>query len=299
MEPQGERLQKVLAAAGVASRRTAEDLITAGRVAVNGQIITQLGTRVLPGDKVSLDGRPIGRQATYVYVMLNKPAGVLSTARDERGRPTVVDLVGLPQRVYPVGRLDVDSEGLLLLTNDGDLTFRLLHPSHEIPKEYLVWVTPPPSVEQLQHLREGVEIAGERTAPARIVRRPDGVLSVTIHEGRKRQIRQMAAAEGLQVRRLLRIREGPLELGNLKTGSWRELQSFEVEALREATGLARPRPRRDHNAPPRARTERPVRAAPAPSGSETRAPGAPPAHREPFSHRRSGRATRDTAPPKR
>lgn len=237
MEPRGERLQKALAAAGVASRRHAEELIAAGRVAVNGQTVTQLGTRVSPSDRVSVDGKLIPRVPQYRYVMLNKPLGVISSAHDEHGRRTVVDLVPTSIRVYPVGRLDFDSEGLILLTNDGELTFRLLHPRHEIPKEYFVWLNPPPTDAQLKQLRDGVEIVGGRTRPAGVARRSGGAVSVTIHEGRKRQIRQMAAAVGLDVARLVRVRVGPLSLGNLGLGEWRELRPAEVTALREAAGL--------------------------------------------------------------
>src|SRR5262249_59029331 len=152
-EAAGEGLKKVLAAAGVASRRHAEEMIVAGRIAVNGKVVTQLGTRVGPHDQLAVDGKPIDRAPHHSYVLLNKPAGVLSTARDERGRRTVVDLVPASVRVYPVGRLDLDSEGLLLLTNDGALAFRTLHPRHELPREYLVWVNPPPSDDQLDRLR--------------------------------------------------------------------------------------------------------------------------------------------------
>jgi len=169
--------------------------------------------------------------------MLNKPEGVVSTAQDERGRRTVVDLVRAPERVYPVGRLDLDSEGLILLTNDGELTFRLLHPRHELPREYYVWVVPNPTDEQLAQLRQGVAIEDWRTSPDRIARRPGGALSFVIHEGHKRQIRLMCQAVGLQVVKLVRVRFGPLDLGPLKPGEWRPLRPEEVEALqRTATG---------------------------------------------------------------
>jgi 23S rRNA pseudouridine2605 synthase len=233
-----ERLQKALAFAGVASRRQAEQLIAAGRVAVNDRVVTELGTKVGPRDRIAVDGKPIDRVPHLQYILLNKPVAVLSTARDERGRPTVVDLVKSSERVYPVGRLDVDSEGLLLLTNDGELTFRLLHPRHEIPREYHVWVTPAPSEQQLATLQAGVEIDGWRTGPATIRRRPGGALSFVIHEGHKRQIRLMAQAVGLHVTRLVRIRMGPLGLGAIKPGEWRELRAEEVDALRREAGLA-------------------------------------------------------------
>ncbi len=237
MENAGERLQKVLAAAGVASRRHAEELIRAGRVQVNGAVITKLGTRVGPRDRVAVDGKPVSRAPSYTYIVLNKPLGVVSTARDERGRRTVVDLIKSPTRVYPVGRLDVSSEGLILLTNNGELTFRLLHPRHEVPREYHVWVSPPPTSEQLDRLRQGVEIEGWRTGPAEVSRGPGGALRIVIHEGHKRQIRLMCQAVGLNVERLVRVRIGPLTLGRLKPGEWRELRPAEVRALFEAVGL--------------------------------------------------------------
>ena len=239
MTEEGERLQKVLAAAGIASRRRAEELILAGRVTVNGKLVTQLGTRVGPRDQIAVDGKIISRKPRFCYILLNKPVGVISTARDERGRPTVVDLVKSPVRVYPVGRLDVTSEGLILLTNDGELAFRLLHPKHEVPREYLVWVSPPPTEAQLARLRQGVEIEGWHTGPAEVSRAPGGALRIIIHVGHKRQIRLMCRAVGLKVDRLVRVRIGPLTLGRLKPGEWRELQPAEVEALMKAVGLSR------------------------------------------------------------
>ncbi|MGH2459583.1 MAG: pseudouridine synthase [Chloroflexota bacterium] len=237
MEHEGERLQKALAAAGVASRRHAEELIQAGRVEVNGAVVTRLGTRVGPRDRVAVDGKLVSRVPLFTYIVLNKPVGIVSTARDERGRRTVVDLVKAPVRVYPVGRLDATSEGLILLTNHGDLTFRLLHPRHEVPREYHVWVSPPPTAEQLERLRGGVEIEGWRTGPAEVTRGPGGALRIVIHEGHKRQIRLMCQAVGLNVERLVRVRLGPLELGRLKPGEWRELRPAEVKALFDAVGL--------------------------------------------------------------
>jgi pseudouridine synthase len=212
-------------------------MIAAGRVAVNGQIVTTPGTRVGPQDRLAVDGRTISRATSHTYVMLNKPVGYVSTARDERGRRTVLDLIQTPHRIYPVGRLDLDSEGLLLLTNDGELTFRVLHPRHELPREYHVWVTSTPSEDQLNRLRQGVEIEGWRTGSAQVSRRPGGSLSMTIHEGHKRQVRLMCQAVGLDVSRLLRARLGPLSLGSLKPGEWRELRPTELAALRRAVGL--------------------------------------------------------------
>lgn len=239
MANEGERLQKVLAAAGVASRRRAEEMIQAGRVAVNGAVVTQLGTRVGERDRIAVDGKPISRRPSYTYILLNKPLGVLSTARDERGRRTVLDLVKTSARVYPVGRLDATSEGVILLTNHGDLTFRLLHPRHEVPREYHVSVSPPPTTAQLEQLRQGVEIEGWRTGPAEVSRAPGGALRMIIHEGHKHQIRLMCQAVGLTVERLVRVRLGPLTLGHLGPGEWRELRPAEVKALLEAAGLTK------------------------------------------------------------
>lgn len=237
--PKGERLQKVLASAGVASRRAAEEMILAGQVTVNGRVVTELGSRVGPRDRIAVDGRPIARAPRFRYILLNKPPGVLSSSHDERGRRTVLDLVQVTERVYPVGRLDVESEGLMLLTNDGELTNRLLHPSHEIPREYHVWVSPDPTEPQLEQLRRGVVIEGGLTHPAQVTRKPGGFLTMTIHEGRKRQIRQMAEAVALRVNRLQRVRLGPLTIGALRPGEWRDLHPTEVHALAEATGLSR------------------------------------------------------------
>ncbi len=239
-ERREERLQKVLAAAGVASRRQAEELIVGGRVTVNNRIVTQLGTKVGPSDQIAVDGKSVNRSPRHTYVLLYKPLGVLSTAHDERGRPTVLDLVKTSERVYPVGRLDLDSEGLILLTNDGDLTFRLLHPRHEVPREYHVWVSPDPTDEQITRLQRGVEIEGWTTGPAVVRRRPGGILSIVIHEGHKRQIRLMCHAVGLSVLRLVRVRMGPLTLGALKPGEWRELRPEEVASLARDAGIVGP-----------------------------------------------------------
>jgi len=233
-----ERLQKVLASAGIASRRDCEVLIAEGRVAVNGKIVRVPGTRVDPEqDEISVDGKPIGAISPRTYVMLHKPAGVVSTTDDPQGRPTVVDLVKVDARLFPVGRLDFDSEGLLLLTDDGELTQRLTHPSHQVEKEYRVLLDRAPSPDALRQWREGVELDGVRTAPAWVEvleRAPEGVWTrVVLHEGRKRQIREVAKLLGYQVLRLIRVREGPLTLGDLPAGEWRLLSEQEVEQLRE------------------------------------------------------------------
>ena len=231
-----ERLQKLLSAAGLCSRRTAETYLAAGRVTVNGQT-AQLGQRADPDrDEILVDGRPLARRAEPVYILLNKPRGYVSTLSDERGRKTVAELVAdCGARVYPVGRLDLDSEGLLLLTNDGDWAQRLLHPRHEVEKTYHVSVFGPVAGAAAR-LAAVTDLDGEPIRPARVeVLRQTArtaVLAVTIHEGKNRQIRRMCAACGLAVKRLRRVREGSLELGNLPPGKWRSLTKNEVEALR-------------------------------------------------------------------
>ena len=239
---QPERLQKYLARAGVASRRHAETLMRAGRVRVNGQLATEPGIKILPGvDEVSVDGRLVALPTSKVYVALHKPAGVVTTASDPQGRQTVVDL--LPdtlraQRLFPVGRLDLDSEGLLLLTNDGDFALRLTHPRYEQEKEYHALVQGRPSPAALEPLRHGLLLSGETrpTAPARARLLYPGEnqttwLAVTLREGRKRQVRRMLEAVGHPVLRLVRVRVGPLKLGDLQPGRWRVLTAEEVARL--------------------------------------------------------------------
>jgi 23S rRNA pseudouridine2605 synthase len=230
-EHDGERLQKVLARAGLASRRVCEDLIAEGRVTVNGEV-AQLGRRVDPeADVIEVDGGLVPVAPGLVYYLLNKPAGVLSTASDTHGRPTVVDLVPAEPRVFPVGRLDAETEGLLLLTNDGHLTHRLTHPSFGVEKEYVASVTGEPTPGEIRTLREGVELDDGPTAPAEVQRLGPDVLRITIHEGRNRQIRRMCDAIGHPVTRLVRTRIGPLADRRLKPGEWRELDAKEVRAL--------------------------------------------------------------------
>ncbi|HEY3809968.1 MAG TPA: pseudouridine synthase [Acidimicrobiales bacterium] len=236
---EGERLQKVLAQRGLGSRRTCEELIAAGRVHVNG-VVAELGRRVDPEtDRVTVDGVPVAVRPGLVYYVCNKPAGVVSTAADPQGRPMVTGLVPAVPRVHAVGRLDADSEGLLLLTNDGDLTFRLTHPSFGVEKEYLVAVEGTPKPGALRRLREGVELGDGRTAPARVARVEPNALRITIHEGRNRQVRRMCDAVGHPVRRLVRTRIGPLRVGTLAPGEWRELSPAEVRAV-ERAATARP-----------------------------------------------------------
>ena len=227
-----ERLQKLLSARGVASRRRAEDYLAAGRVTVNGAP-AKIGDRADPDrDDIRVDGRPLPPLEARTYLMLNKPRGYVCTRSDERGRRTVMGLVaGCGAAVWPVGRLDLDSEGLLLLTDDGDLTQKLLHPSHEVEKEYHVWVKG--DVERaLPILRGPMELDGVPLHPAGVEPVGEGVLSVTIHEGRNRQVRRMCAAAGLTVVRLRRVREGSLLLGSLPSGKWRQLTAEEVTCLK-------------------------------------------------------------------
>jgi 23S rRNA pseudouridine2605 synthase len=235
-DERGERLQKVLARAGVASRRACEDLISAGRVTINGRRAV-LGDRIEAGvDEVRVNGVPIGTAPDTVYYLLNKPTGVVTTASDPQGRPTVVELVPDDPRVFPVGRLDVDTEGLLLLTNDGALANVLTHPSHGIEKEYVAQVTGTLSPGALRRLREGVMLEDGMTAPARVSQPSPGLVRLTIHEGRNRQVRRMLGEVGHPVRRLVRVRIGPLSDDSLPPGRWRGLSGQEVTALRRATG---------------------------------------------------------------
>jgi 23S rRNA pseudouridine2605 synthase len=253
--PPGERLQKILAQAGLGSRRTAEDLIAQGRVTVNGVVAT-LGTRADPeADAIEVDGALVGVRQGLVHYLLNKPAGVVTTASDPQGRPTVVGLVPTTPRVFPVGRLDADTEGLLLLTNDGDLAHRLTHPSFGVEKEYLADVEGTPARGALRRLREGVDLDDGRTAPAKVSLVGDHSLRITIHEGRNRQVRRMAEAVGHPVRRLVRVRIGPLSDRRLAPGDWRELTQSEVRSLERAAAPApapgRPRGgRREGRRPP-------------------------------------------------
>ena len=238
----GERLQKVMARAGVASRRKSEELIRQGRVAVNGRVVRELGVRVDPTeDVITVDGKPLRLRAQHTYVVLHKPPGVITTVHDPWGRPTVLDLVQTEARVFPVGRLDANSEGLVLLTDDGELAYRLTHPRFQHEKEYHVLVTGRPTRRTLERLRRGVPLEDGVTAPAQVeVLRRAGRhtwLRIVLREGRKRQIRRMAEAVGHPVRRLIRVRIGPLRLGNLGPGEWRHLTRREVEALRQTAGL--------------------------------------------------------------
>jgi 23S rRNA pseudouridine2605 synthase len=253
----GERLQKVMARAGVASRRACEAYIAAGRVRVNGQVVTELGTRVDPEhDRIEVDGRPLLTGRERAYYMVYKLVGHLSTADDPHGRPTVVDLVPGQRRLYPVGRLDRDSEGLVLLTDDGELTQRLLHPRYEHDKEYLVLVQGRLSAEEMRRMAEGLHLPDEeRPMRARVsgisgaghlasgmTRCPapqadEQWVRVVLREGRKRQIRRMMQALGHEVKRLIRVRMASLRLGDLRPGEGRWLTDQEIAALRRDAGL--------------------------------------------------------------
>jgi len=230
-----ERVQKILAAAGYGSRRACEKYIQAGRVSVNGEIVT-LGAKADPAkDKVTLDDNPVVSEK-QVYVILNKPRGVVSSLNPQGDRKTVRDLVSMEGRLYPVGRLDADSEGLVLLTNDGEMTNRLTHPKYGHSKEYEVLVNGYPKEEQLKTWQRGVVLDGEWTSSAKVKLIRKGAsgtwLNVIMREGKKRQIRRTAQAVGLHVKKLVRTRMGPLRLGDLKMGEWRVLNHAEVEALK-------------------------------------------------------------------
>ena len=250
------RLQKIISAAGIASRRAAEKLITEGRVQVNGETVTELGTKADPDiDDIRVDERRVKQPQRHRYFLLNKPRGYVTTRSDPEHRPTVLDLLkGVREYVYPVGRLDFDSEGLLILTNDGDLAATLTHPSHEVERVYEAQVLGVPDQHDLDRLSRGIVIDGRRTAPAQIEllrdRRTEGdtsVLRVTIHEGRTRQVRKMADAIGHPVRTLRRTRIGPIADKNLRLGSYRELTTEEVRKLKHAGRRSQPKSAQPRN----------------------------------------------------
>lgn len=231
------RLQKYLASCGVASRRAAEKLIAEGHVSVDGYTVTEMGTQVQEGQAVLVDGRPVAPEARKVYIIYHKPAGEVTTASDPEGRSTVLDKFrDFPVRLYPVGRLDYDSEGLLLLTNDGDLTEHMLHPSREVEKVYLARVSNQVTQQEARRLECGVMVDGRKTARAKVrlldVKPLYTDMLVTIHEGRNRQVRKMVEQVGHQVVLLRRVRFGPLKLGELPRGMWRELTGVELAQLK-------------------------------------------------------------------
>ena len=233
------RLQKLIAGTGLASRRKAEEMISSGRVMVNGTIVTELGTKVDPGrDHVKVDGKHLSAPQPFVYLMLNKPKNVMSTLEDPGGRTTVKDyLRGVSVRVFPVGRLDFDSEGLMLLTNNGDLAQALLHPRYHVPKTYLIKVKGVLTDEEIRQLEHGVRLEDGMTSPAQVkkVRKVEANswLEITIREGRKHQVKRMLESVGHPVIKLMRVRMGPLSLGNLEPGEFRFLTDREANVLRE------------------------------------------------------------------
>jgi 23S rRNA pseudouridine2605 synthase len=269
-----ERLQKVLAAAGVASRRACEVFIVEGRVTVNGEV-AELGSKVdRTRDVVEIDGERVNVDPDRVYIMLNKPQGVVTTAEDPEGRPTVVDLINLPQRLFPIGRLDMDTEGLLLLSNDGDLTNALLHPSREVERWYVALVTGPVKPRMLSALREGVELEDGVARAKRVTLLEEGkgkaLLEVVMTEGRKREVRRMLAEVGLPVERLARVRFGDVELGELRQGKWRFLTQAEIGALHDAARAGEARAARSSREREQRRTTREER------GNRRRAGESPP-----------------------
>jgi 23S rRNA pseudouridine2605 synthase len=231
-----DRLQKILSQAGIASRRASEALMLQGRVSVNGVTVRELGSKAdAARDDIRVDGRRIKTSERRLYLLLNKPRGYVTTRSDPERRPTVIDLLkGVREYVYPVGRLDYDSEGLLILTNDGDLASRLTHPSHEVPRVYEAQLLGTPDEHDLERLRRGLVIDGRRTGPADVRVLKAGLLLITIREGRNRQVRKMCEAIGHPVDRLRRIAIGPLKDSRLKAGQWRELTAEEVRKLQRA-----------------------------------------------------------------
>ena len=240
---QAERLQKILSEAGITSRRKAEKLILQGRVSVNGRVVSELGTKAVLGkDEICLDGKAIKAETEKVVVALFKPRNCVTTLHDPQGRPTVAELVkSISLRVYPVGRLDFDAEGLLLMTNDGELAHRLQHPRYKVPKTYLVKIRGHPLEEALAQLQQGISLEDGITAPAELHVLEDDHkatwLSLTLREGRNHQVKRMCAAVGCPVLKLRRTQIGPIDLGNLRPGSSRRLNAREVRALRQAVGL--------------------------------------------------------------
>jgi 23S rRNA pseudouridine2605 synthase len=229
------RLAKFLAHGGVASRRKAEEIIAKGVVTVAGEVVTDPARDVGAGDDVRVNGDPVGTEAREVWAV-NKPAGVVSTAREPGRRPAVVELVDSVARLYPVGRLDADSTGLLLLTNDGELANRLTHPRYGVAKVYRVWLRQPPAERDLERLRRGVELEDGPTAPAVVERVGAREVEIVLREGRNRQVRRMIEAVGNRVLELCRVRFGPLELGKLREGEARQLSPEEIASLRQSAG---------------------------------------------------------------
>jgi len=232
-----ERLQKILAKAGIASRRKAEELIRQGKVTVDGRVVTEMGIQVDPDhQRIEFNGKPVTVEEKKVYILLHKPTGYVSTVHDPQGRPIVTELIkGIQERIFPVGRLDLDTEGALLLTNDGELAQKILHPSHEVNKTYRATVKGKPSKKKVEMLRRGIDIDGRKTWPALVKLLSAGssetTLQITIHEGRKRQVRKMCEAVGHPVLKLKRTAYGKLKLGNLAPGKFRFLAKKDLQLI--------------------------------------------------------------------
>lgn len=235
------RLQKYMAHSGVASRRKSEEIISEGRVSINGKVVTDPAFDVQKGDKVKVDGKNINVSLSYKYIMLNKPVGVVSTSQDEKNRVNVVDMIGADERLYPIGRLDIDTSGLIILTNDGELTNIMTHPKYRLEKKYIVTVLGTPNAKALKDLREGIFIDGRKTSKAKVKiiknYESDSILEVVITEGRNRQIRKMFEAVGYPVKSLRRIEIGQIKIGGLLPGEFRELDQDErafLESMKNA-----------------------------------------------------------------
>lgn len=235
------RLQKYLADCGVASRRKAEELILHGRISVNGNVVTELGIKVDDKDIICFDGNRVKRKEQMIYILLNKPAGYVTTVKDQFQRPSVIDLVDVPERIFPVGRLDYETSGLLILTNDGSLTYRLTHPKFKIKKVYMAVIKGIPSWDKIEKFEKGLELEGYVTAPAKfkIIKRfkDTSIVEITIYEGKNRQVRKMCESIGHPVLKLKRICFGHLTLGDLPEGKWRKLKDEEIIKLLEGRFL--------------------------------------------------------------
>ncbi|MEN3037801.1 MAG: pseudouridine synthase [Candidatus Kryptonium sp.] len=235
------RLNKYLAMCGVASRRKADELIQQGRVAVNGQIVTQLGVKINPQkDKVTVDGKPIKYEEKLVYIVLNKPKDCITTVKDEKGRRTVIDLVKVKYRIFPVGRLDRNTTGVLLLTNDGELAYRLMHPKYKVEKAYKVEIDKPIKPEDIEKLKHGIMLDGRKTEACDVYILPNSQrkeIGITIHEGRYRQIRRMFERLGYKVKKLHRVSFGGITVSGMKRGEWRYLTEKEIKKLKRLVGL--------------------------------------------------------------
>ena len=237
------RLQKYLAEAGVASRRKCEELIAMGRVEVNGQVVTVPGTKINGEEMIKVDGRQIRQEQKKVYILLNKPVGYISTSKDQFSRKTVLDLIdAVKERIYPVGRLDYDTSGLIVLTNDGELANRLTHPKHEMQKVYRVMIDGSLKEEDIKSFQTGIAIEDYTTAPAKVkvieTTKKDSIIELTIHEGKNRQVRKMFETLGYAVLRLKRVAVGPIVIEGLEEGKWRYLSKKEIEALKKTAGLS-------------------------------------------------------------